>query len=153
MRARDACEYCLLPTSGQFHVDHVIPPTVWQDYVAGSLPSVRPTPARRGPHHLDNFAWCCPFCNTAKGHQVSRRSGRRLYRLFDPRHDRWPEHFAFVHGYLFIVGLAGIGRATEEALRFNDPRLDGPLGTRHDAILVGRYPPAWARLWLVPADP
>lgn len=48
-----------------------------------------------------------------------------------------------------IVGVSGIGRATEAALAFNDARLGGPLGTRHDAILVGRYPPAWAIRWLM----
>jgi hypothetical protein len=106
---------------------------------------VRPLPGRRGPEHLDNFAWCCPFCNVAKGQQVAHRVGRRPFRLFDPRRDRWSEHFTYVHNYLFIVGLPVIGRATEQALRFNDPRLNGPLGARHDAILIGRYPPTWAR--------
>jgi hypothetical protein len=41
----------------------------------------------------------------------------------------------------------------EQALGLNEPRLGGPLGTRHDAILVGRYPPHWARPWLVSAEP
>jgi hypothetical protein len=25
LRARDACEYCLHPTTGQFEIDHIIP--------------------------------------------------------------------------------------------------------------------------------
>ncbi|MFN8559538.1 MAG: HNH endonuclease [Dehalococcoidia bacterium] len=127
LRARDACEYCLLPTTGAFHVDHVIPPSLWQDYVAGRLGGVRPVTGRRGPDHLDNFALCCPFCNVAKGRHVSARTGSRVYRLFDPRRDRWPTFFVFVHGYLFIVGMPGIGEATERALRFNGPRVGGPL--------------------------
>lgn len=147
-----ACEYCLLPTTGQFHIDHVIPPARWDDYRAGRPRGVRPVPGRRGPDHLENFAWCCPFCNSAKGQQLAHRVGRRTYRLFDPRRDRWPEHFVFVHNYLFIVGLPGIDQATEQALGFNDPRLGGALGTRHDAILVGRYPLPWARSWLVSAE-
>jgi hypothetical protein len=152
LRARDACEYCLLPTTGQFQIDHIIPPALWDDYLAGRLQPLRPAPGRRGPDHLGNFAWCCPFCNTAKGQQVTQRVGRRGFRLFDPRRDRWPEHFVFVHHYLFIVGLPGIGQATERALGFNEPRPGGPLGTRHDAILVGRYPPPWARAWLISAE-
>ena len=71
--------------------------------------------------------------------------GRHSYRLFDPRHDRWTDHFGFIHQYLFIVGISAIGNATIEALRMNDARLDGPLGSRHDAIVQGQYPPSWAR--------
>jgi hypothetical protein len=110
---------------------------------------VRINRRRRGPDHIDNFAWSCPFCNAAKGQQVSGQVGRRTFRLFDPRRDRWTKHFVFVHNYLFIVGLPGIGYVTEHALGFNAERLGGPLGTRHDAVLVGRYPPPWARTWLI----
>ncbi|MBI4491962.1 MAG: HNH endonuclease [Chloroflexi bacterium] len=149
LRARDGCEYCLLPTAGQVHVDHIIPPALWDRYTSGRLRPVVPAPDRRGPDHLGNFAWCCAFCNTAKGQQVAHRIASRTYRLFDPRYDSWSEHFVFAHNCLFIVGITGIGRATEQALGLNTPGLDGPLGTRHDAILVGRYPPYWARQWLV----
>jgi hypothetical protein len=141
-----------LPTTGQFHIGHVIPPARWDEYRAGRLSAVRPVPGRRGPDHLENFAWCCPFCNSAKGQQIAHRVGRRTYRLFNPRRDCWPEHFAFVHNYLFIVSLLGIGQATEQVLGFNGPSLGGALGTRHDAILVGHYPPPWARSWLVSAE-
>ena len=152
-RARGVCEYCLLPTGGQFQIDHIIPPGRWADYVSGRLRGVRPVPGRAGPDHLDNFAWCCPFCNQHKQQQVARTVGRRTVRLFDPRHDRWHEHFVFAHHYLFIVGVTPVGQATEVALGFNDSRLEGPLGARHDAAMVGRYPPPWARAWLIPVEP
>jgi hypothetical protein len=58
-----------------------------------------------------------------------------------------------VRSYLFIVGVTGIGRATADALGFNDARPDGPLGARHEAILAGHYPPDWARPWLVGLGP
>jgi hypothetical protein len=147
LRAGDACEYCLLPTVGQFHVDHVIPPARWPDYVSGRLRALSPRPGRQGPQHIDNFAWCCPFCNGAKQQQVTRRIARRTHRLFDPRCDHWPEHFAYFHNHLIIVGVTGIGRATTEALGFNTGGPQGPLGSRHDAILASRYPPPWARGW------
>jgi len=51
--------------------------------------------------------------------------------------------------YLLIVGLPGIGQATEQAVGLNDAPLGGPLGPRRDAILLGSYPPAWARSWRV----
>src|SRR5579884_3178012 len=63
LRARDACEYCLLPTVSLFHVEHIIPPGLWADYVAGRLAGVPPQPDRGGPDHIDNYAWSCPFCN------------------------------------------------------------------------------------------
>jgi len=41
--------------------------------------------------------------------------------------------------------MTDIGQATAATLGFNDARLEGPLGTRHEAILTGRYPPSWLR--------
>lgn len=37
LRAGDACEYCLLPTIGAFHIDHIIPASLWNDDVSGRL--------------------------------------------------------------------------------------------------------------------
>lgn len=148
LRARDACEYCLMPTAGQFHIDHIIPPSHWEHYEGGHLPERPPETPRRGPDHLNNYVWACPFCNVAKGQQVTGRVGRRTHRLFDPRSDRWDEHFVFLHNYLFIIGVSHIGRATESRLRLNDSRLNRPLGTRHDVILTRRFPPSWVRTWL-----
>jgi len=65
LRAGDVCEYCLLPTVGQFQLEHIVPPARWADYTNNRLPEVTPQPDRRGPQHLDNFAWACPFCNGA----------------------------------------------------------------------------------------
>jgi len=149
LRARDACEYCLLPAKGLFHVDHIIPPDLWIDYAAGDVPGLTPVPERRGPDHLDNLAWCCPFCNGSKARRVTARIGGQSQRLFDPRRDTWQEHFTFMHQYLFVIGVTPIGQATERVLAPNRPGLNGPLGTRHDAIVEGHYPPWWARGWLV----
>jgi 5-methylcytosine-specific restriction endonuclease McrA len=145
-RAADACEYCLMPTNTQFHVDHIIPRARWSAYASGAL-FVPPEPEPAGPDHLVNFAWSCPFCNHGKGDQVSGRMGRRLYPLFNPRRQRWDEHFLLAEGYLLIVGTTEIGQATERALRFNDSRRNGPLGVRHRSILADQYPPSWARTW------
>jgi hypothetical protein len=40
--------------------------------------------------------------------------------LFNPRHERWNEHFAF-HG-THIMGITPTGRATVHVLAMNDPR-------------------------------
>jgi hypothetical protein len=147
LRARDACEYCLLPTTVHFEIDHVIPARLWPLTSSPQGVAVAPRRQRSGPHHIDNFAWACPSCNRGKRDQITGKSGRRQYRLFDPRHDRWRDHFYFLHGYLLIMGVPGIGRATAQALRFNDARPEGSVGTRHEAIMAGRYPPPWAREW------
>jgi 5-methylcytosine-specific restriction endonuclease McrA len=154
-RARGACEYCLLPTGGQFQIDHIVPPARWEVYAARRLRGAWPAPARGGPDHLDNFAWSCPFCNGRKGQQVSRTVNRRTVRLFDPRHDDWPEHFVLVQHHLlyYIVGLTAVGEATARALDFNDGRPWGPLGARHGAAVIGRYPPYWARGWSIALAP
>lgn len=149
-RAVGRCEYCLLPTGGQFQIDHIVPPRRWQEHVDGQLGVTPPIAARRGPDHLDNFAWCCPFCNQHKLQQVGLRGRGHTTRLLDPRNDDWSEQFAFVHQYLFIVGVTDIGKATVRALGFNDPKLMGPLGIRHVAIGTGAYPPDWARPLLIP---
>jgi 5-methylcytosine-specific restriction endonuclease McrA len=152
LRANDRCEYCLLPTTGQFHVDHIVPTAVWNDYAAGRVRGVLPLSGRARPDNLSNFAWSCAFCNTRKGNRVTFRLQRRAHRLFDPRSDQWREHFIFLRSYLFIVGITDVGRATTQVLGFNDARLNGPLGTRHEAILAGHYPPGWARSWLAGTD-
>jgi hypothetical protein len=54
-RARDACEYCLMPARAQFHIDHIIPIIQWQSYLDGaSIP--KPLPSDGMADHLDNFA-------------------------------------------------------------------------------------------------
>jgi hypothetical protein len=47
------------------------------------------------------------------------------------------------YNYLFIVGVTPIGVATQQALGFNAGEIGGPLGTRHDSIVVGHYSPRW----------
>src|SRR5579871_2537107 len=82
LRAGDACEYCLLPTTGAFEVEHIIPPGTWDDYLAGRLRGLRPARRRRGPDHIDNYAWSCPFCNRAKGGRVAAGTGPTASRFF-----------------------------------------------------------------------
>jgi len=147
LRAHNACEYCLMTTETRFHVDHIIPPDLWDLYIIGRLASVPTRSGRNGPNHIDNYGWSCPLCNEAKGQQVVRHVGRTLACFFDPRYDHWPEHFSFFEGsdYLYVSGTSLEGRATELGLGLNKGDTDGPLGPRHVAIGEKRYPPRWAR--------
>src|SRR3982751_1543731 len=87
-RARDAGEYCLMPSRSQYHVDHIIPVARWQSYLEGILTS-KPLRSDSVADHIDNFAWSCAHCNTSKGERVQGRDGNRNYRLFHPRRDIW----------------------------------------------------------------
>lgn len=127
----------------QFHLDHIIPRSRWNEYVEDRIAGLTPLAGRRGPDHWENYVWSCPFCNTRKGNRVTVRLRDSTVRLFDPRHDRWSDHFGFSQAHLFIVGRTPIGEASERVLGFNGAGLDGPLGVRHQFIVNDLYPPAW----------
>lgn len=79
-RAKFRCEYCQLQQelcSETFEVDHIIPK------------------ALGGKSDPDNLCCACPVCNNAKRSQISGRDPRtgRRTRLFDPRRQRWNDHF------------------------------------------------------------
>jgi len=104
-RAGDRCEYCRLPHSAvafvQFHVDHVI------------------APQHGGTDDPENLAFACNRCNAFKGTNLAALDSetRMVVRLFDPRNQRWSDHF---HQLGFeILGLTAIGRATVQLLNLN----------------------------------
>ena len=91
-----------------FHIEHIIPETRF----------AKGDPKRNDPA---NLALACPRCNQYKSddtHEPDPQTGV-LTPLFHPRTDDWSEHFlARPSGH--IVGLGPKGRATVQALRFND---------------------------------
>jgi hypothetical protein len=58
--------------------------------------------------------------------------------IFNPRRDRWEQHFAWEQGGLLIVGLTACGRGTAAALELNDRY---HLSARGVWIFAGAYPP------------
>jgi hypothetical protein len=107
-RAGDSCEYCRMPQSATplipFHVEHIV--------------------ARQhgGTNDPSGLAIACDRCNAFKGPNltsVDPESGN-IVLLFNPRRDRWYEHFAYRGGW--IVGLTPTGRATVRLLQMNAPR-------------------------------
>src|SRR4051812_30184036 len=100
-RADRRCEYCLMHQALQgatFHIEHVVPTS------------------RGGASDLNNLAWACPGCNLRKSDrtEVADPETGTVVRLFNPRRDRWTEHFQFQE--YRIVGRTPIARATVEAL-------------------------------------
>lgn len=73
-----------------------------------------------GQTAFENLAWCCRRCNLYKGPNASAFDPvtDQLVRLFNPRIDRWDEHFE-MDGPL-VVGLTPEGRATVALLQMND---------------------------------
>lgn len=106
-RARNRCEYCHLPQDVSellFHVEHIIPRQ------------------HGGADDLDNSALACPDCNLLKGPNLTAIDPRtrRTVRLFHPRRDKWPQHFA--RRGPRIVGKTAMGRATVSLLKMNSPQ-------------------------------
>jgi len=146
-RAVDACEYCLMPTNGKFEIEHIVPKRRWNDYLNNAYPGLRRAERLALPtyDHILNFAWSCSYCNDAKG---GRPRPRIHTRVFDPRFDHWPDHFAFssTKGYIVIVGLTAVGHETVRTMGFHAGGEEGALVERSTAIQRGLYPPSWLRI-------
>jgi hypothetical protein len=106
-RAGGACEYCLIFERDTFfgcQVDHVI------------------AEKHGGPTIADNLAIACAVCNRAKGSDIASivPGLQAIVRLFNPRADRWAEHFRFDERSLRTEGISDIGAATAALLGFNE---------------------------------
>ncbi len=122
-RARDRCEYCLVPQSADelpHHIDHVIA----QQHGGETVGS--------------NLALACYACNLHKGPNLAGRDPRtrKIVRLFHPRRHRWSRHFGW-HGAR-LVGRTAIGRATIATLAIN---ADHRVELRELLIAQGLFPP------------
>jgi hypothetical protein len=108
-RANHRCEYCHATDRyqiGLFELDHIQPTS------------------RGGPTSLENLAYACPHCNDHKWaflDGTDSTTGESV-RLFNPRLDRWDEHFLRPDDATFeIHGQTPIGRATVQRLQLNHP--------------------------------
>jgi 5-methylcytosine-specific restriction endonuclease McrA len=122
-RAGYRCEYCRAPeavTGYALHIEHIQPVT------------------RGGTDSKDNLALSCMPCNRGKSDHTSAlnpASGKEV-RLFNPRIDRWADHFRIERG-VRIKGASAIGRGTESRLKLNQKR---QLEARRLWILLGLFP-------------
>ncbi len=108
-RAGGLCEYCKLPDwlaviDFQVHVfelDHII------------------AAYHHGEESLENAAYSCFSCNRHKQSNVGAPNPEtgRIIRLFNPRKDRWSQHFEWDGPR--IVGKTARGRVTIDSLRMN----------------------------------
>jgi 5-methylcytosine-specific restriction endonuclease McrA len=122
-RVNGCCEYCLI------HEDDVLLPHEPDHIIATK---------HRGTTDDGNLAWTCFVCNRGKGSDLSSidiETGK-LIPLFNPRTDRWSEHFRLDRDGR-IVPLTDVGRVTEYLLKFNRPE---HVELRRTLVKARRYP-------------
>ena len=122
-RADGRCEYCQMPAAlyrTVFHVDHVI--------------AVK----HGGDTSAENLALACLHCNLHKGTDLASLDPTTglLTRLFNPRTDRWHDHFTWAGPML--IGRTDVGRTTLKLLRLNEAML---VAIRESLIAERRWPP------------
>jgi hypothetical protein len=105
-RACDVCEYCLVPEIASFvshEVDHVI------------------AEKHGGQTDEGNLALACTICNKHKGSDLASIDpvSGEIVRLYQPRGDRWGDHFQLDPGNGEIIARTAIGRVTARLLRVN----------------------------------
>ena len=121
-RAGDRCEYCLIHQEdviASHQIDHVI------------------SDKHGGATTLDNLALSCTLCNRRKGTDLSSIDPEtaEVTTLFNPRTQKWSEHFRFDD--VCIVGLTPAGRATVQLLQLNAYQR---LAERRELKRAGRMP-------------
>jgi len=126
LRADNRCEYCLSHqdfTMGLLQIDHVWPV------------------AKGGSHDEQNLCLACEMCNEYKWRKtagVDPITGATV-NLFNPRKQRWRDHFRWSEAGDEIVGLTAYGRVTIIELKMNN--LIARTVRRH-WVQAGWHPPS-----------
>jgi 5-methylcytosine-specific restriction endonuclease McrA len=125
-RASGLCEYCKCPeefSPDPFAIDHIEPRQLG------------------GKTHTENLALSCSGCN---GHKYARTyylapETQQLVRLFNPRQQKWADHFSWDKSLTHIIGKTACGRATIKALMLNR---QGVVNLRTLLIAAQLHPPS-----------
>lgn len=93
-----------------------------------------------GGENLENLALACFHCNRRKSNNRTAIDPETLsmVSLFNPRLQRWSEHFTWSGDGLFVMALTATGRATVALLQLNRERI---VEIRRADIEVRRHPP------------
>lgn len=129
-RANYLCEYCHSSeeaSAAQFAIDHIIPQSLG------------------GSDELENLALACQRCN---GYRYNFTTGfdpqtQETLPLFNPRQQKWSDHFIWTADGLQIIAITAIGRATCNRLDLNDERHNegSILKARRLWVRGGWHPP------------
>ena len=127
-RASGVCEYCLIHEDDTFfgcQVEHVI------------------AEKHGGATTADNLAYACVFCNRHKGSDISSLSeAGQLTRLYNPRTDRWADHFRIDQDGITLHPVTELGAVTAKLLNFNHA---DRLVERDALVAAARYPSPQAK--------
>ena len=94
-RAGNCCEYCKYP-------GHYAPQNLSLDHITPRFSS--------GETSSDNLALSCQGCNSHKAARMEAKDPVTgiVVPLFNPRWQRWRDHFAWESDHLSVVGLTAI---------------------------------------------
>ena len=131
-QANYLCEYCHSPerlSANRFTVDHIIPKSLG------------------GTDNIDNLALACRRCNERRYNFVAGidPETQAIVPIFNPRQQKWQDHFIWRDNGILIQGITPIGRATCIRLDLNDmryPENDSIRETRRFWVQTGLHPPA-----------
>jgi HNH endonuclease len=124
-RAKGYREYCMSHDecgTSPFNIEHIFPTIL------------------NGTDDLVNLAYACSGCNGAKFIKSTAFDpiSEQNWPLFNPRTQKWDEHFTWDTTLTLIIGQTPVGRATILALRLNRLQL---INLRKATILFGIHPP------------
>ena len=125
IQAKHQCGYCRSLQKyvlGQLEIEHIIPKAVG------------------GNDDEDNLWLACRLCNNYKGVQTHGEDPltKRKTRLFNPRSQKWSQHFTWSDDGILIIGITACGRATITALQLNNSYA---VPVRRAWVSVGWHPP------------
>ncbi|NJN55014.1 MAG: HNH endonuclease [Anaerolineae bacterium] len=120
-RAAGCCEYCQTSeiNIGQaMHIEHINP---------------------TNDDELNNLCLSCPNCNLSKAAATTAIDPitNEQFPLFNPRQQKWTEHFQWVENHTQIQGISPIGRATVTRFKMNRPRI---ILARQRWVQAGLHP-------------
>jgi len=106
-QAKNRCGYCLNPQEllpYKLEIEHLFPKSLG------------------GESTEENLWLACRECNAhkaAKTKAIDNLTGKTV-KLFNPRKQKWREHFGFSEDNSQIIGKTPCGRATVESLQINN---------------------------------
>jgi 5-methylcytosine-specific restriction endonuclease McrA len=98
-------------------------------------------PAARGGATVEEDLWLsCVSCNRRKADRIAATDPLTGVpaALFNPRTQRWSEHFTWSTDGVLVVGITDTGRATLTALDLNHP---ARVAARRRWVAAGWHPP------------
>jgi hypothetical protein len=103
---------------------------------SGAKSNISSATSNGGATSEENLAYACVFCNRYKGTDIGSITAQGEFcRLYNPRIDRWFDHFRLER--TSIVALTDVGEVTMRILNLNHP---DRLLEREMLMDIHRYP-------------